>query len=724
MEKLLFTRLVLSAVSCLTVLSLAGCGGGGGGDPAATVDTPNSVGGAVPPVVIATPSEVVVPPTSPASTPTTPVEPVVLPVPAVDKSVQKQQQRIGVNVAAVTYYSRTNEYVDLVQQSNGFGLTDQPWIADPATVGRTAVPIGADGWPAGDFGIILFSAQKFTPGMGGTYTVVFRGTAKLSLTASSGYITNQRTDPATGLTLADVVFPEGGNQLIINFKETNGGVKDLRVIRPGYTWNDPNLPVYTKEFLAQLEPFSTLRFMDWTGTNGMADGNWDKRPTLTNARAGYMPRGGTAGLPWEKAIHLANTTGSDIWINVPTQADARYYTELAKLLKAQLAPNIKIYVEYSNEMWNYFFPQYNWSKTTGVQEEIAAGNTKINADGETKPDMLAMRLFAERTFRISAAFRSVFGDAEMMTRVRPVLAWQAGGSYYVDYMLKYASSVFTMKPVSHYIYGIAGAPYLNLGAQQTVDGLTTAQVLDALDAATAKSSSTYRYEHNAYLAKRYGVQWLAYEGGPDTFGDGSLASKAAAGRDPRFLNTCKQYLNEWSGAGGGLFMWFHSGAGAWDTKYGSWTLQEFMKDPVATNPKMACMVWASMTTPPVATSRHAPGVEFDAGEVAGQFLTNQYAIERNWYQLDQARDFVVSSPTKTCYKLSATSAFSNDKAQFDVYINGNKQFTSPALPYSATNTLTSNVWGQVCLDAGINVMTVKMSQVSGGALGKFLISPL
>ena len=72
---------------------------------------------------------------------------------------------------------------------------------------------------------------------------------------------------------------------------------------------------------------------------------------------------------------LANETGKDIYINVPSNVSASYLTNLADLFAygsngvtpytsvqsdpvwTPLNPNLKVYIEFSNETWNYGFAQ-------------------------------------------------------------------------------------------------------------------------------------------------------------------------------------------------------------------------------------------------------------------------------------------------------------------------------------------------------------------------------
>ena len=60
-------------------------------------------------------------------------------------------------------------------------------------------------------------------------------------------------------------------------------------------------------------------------------------------------------------IALANASNTDLWINIPGPATDAYVAQLANLIKngdvvngvayAGLNPNLKVYVEYSNEVW-------------------------------------------------------------------------------------------------------------------------------------------------------------------------------------------------------------------------------------------------------------------------------------------------------------------------------------------------------------------------------------
>jgi len=135
-----------------------------------------------------------------------------------------------------------------------------------------------------------------------------------------------------------------------------------------------------------------------------------------------------------------------------------------------------------------------------------------------------------------------------------------------------------------YFYAIAGAPYFNLGAGTTIDGLTTQQVLDYLNTSvnemavsTGIGSDNYLAQHTAW-AGWYGLKVLGYEGGPDTFGPTSIEAKKNATFDPQMEGIVVNYLNTWYNYGFAPLNWFVAGADDYDTQYGTWGVLENMHD--------------------------------------------------------------------------------------------------------------------------------------------------
>lgn len=175
-------------------------------------------------------------------------------------------------------------------------------------------------------------------------------------------------------------------------------------------------------------PWSSIRYMDFTATNGNPSVNWSERrkPNVAlqrfstvsrNPRTGASPEsqnGSTVyrdpGAAWEYAIALSNATDADLWITVPHLSvlslggSDDYLLNLAKLIAygsdaegkiypadytgTKVHPPLKagldVYVEYSNEVWNDKFDQYYWndnlsSATTNAQQMAAHSLAAWNA---------------------------------------------------------------------------------------------------------------------------------------------------------------------------------------------------------------------------------------------------------------------------------------------------------------------------------------------------------
>ena len=454
--------------------------------------------------------------------------------------------------------------------------------------------LDANGWPIADARIVVFDKRPFgawappeddplgyQEDMSGTYKVSFAGTARLSSYGSPFSVTDQRYDTSTDRTTLDLTLGSGQNLLIITFQETHGGVRDVKILRPGYADDGT---VYRRELLAALCPFSAIRFMGWVSANSSTPPytdsdhltHWANRKHTTDATQG--PWGQKLdGVAWEHCIALCDQTKKDIWINVPIAADDDYVRQLATLLRSSLDPSLRIYVEYSNEVWNGGFPQFDWNRSAAL-DEIAHGASNLNDDGETFGLYLAARRFARRTKEIGEIFGEVFGPSAFGTRYRPVLASQIAWTEPILQGLRFLARQFG--PPSKYLYAIAGAPYFgNSGLNRTA---TAAQVLDSMRV-SSDSSRSLRQGYHA-IAASYGLPLLAYEGGPDVGGGDTtnIANRIGASRDTTMGTLITHDLREnWFPLGGDLFMYFTLNGNV--SRYGCWGALEDLTKP--TSPK-------------------------------------------------------------------------------------------------------------------------------------------
>lgn len=607
------------------------------------------------------------------------------------------RELLGANPPPITDYSRTHVYVDLVKQARRFGSATAPW--------DEKAMVGDDGWPIGDFGLFLMSDQRGVSGIAGTYTVTFDGQAIVMPVASRARVQRQQYDKANRRTKLELVLGADAEQLALSFTQTGAGIKNLQVIRPGYDASNP--PLFTRAFIDHVKRFGTLRFMDWLRTNNNPATSWDTRTdprrVHTNSRA---------GVPWEHIVALANQTGQDVWINVPVAATDDYVQQLARLLKEQLHPAIRIYVEYSNEVWNGQFKQYGTNKALATEEVTARANSPLAYDGSRDPNQWAYRRIAKRGKEISDIFRATFGDAAMMSRVRPVFATQVVNPYASELGLNFIAAVYG--PPSRYFYAMAGAPYFNLGQQQRVDGLNTEQVLQAMEQSVNDLPRINQFEKNQALASWYGLPWLAYEGGADSFGSGSIDAKMDANLDPRMQGLCQRYLDVWYRAGGQLFMWFNAGAGNWSTPYGAWELTTDLA--ITDTPKIRCMDEALTGPTPASAGRNTAPGSFDAYAYAGNFPPYSEQSKNQVRHLAPGRsvDYLVQAAQAGTYQLVLSVAAASSGNSIDVSVNGQR--------IAHAYRLASDYWGKVVeqapialpLHEGFNTLRITTRNSDGG----------
>jgi hypothetical protein len=99
--------------------------------------------------------------------------------------------------------------------------------------------------------------------------------------------------------------------------------------------------------------------MDWMRTNNSRQQEWENRPVPENSTYSRI------GVPLEVMIALSNQVQAEPWFNIPHKATDEYIRNFAQKVKAELNPNLNIYVEFSNEVWNWNFKQTHYALEQG-----------------------------------------------------------------------------------------------------------------------------------------------------------------------------------------------------------------------------------------------------------------------------------------------------------------------------------------------------------------------
>lgn len=479
-------------------------------------------------------------------------------------------------------------------------LTASDWqsVANNGTNAST----DALGWPTEDFRVVFFDhrpfnawnnapddPQHYVVDQSGTYTLSFKGRATLTSWCDAPVLfQNQLYDAATNTTTLDVVFPPGGGAnagiignygfFMLNFLATdfgNGvkGVKDIRLMRPGYQHDSPQL--FRTAYLNALSPFSTLRFMDFLHTNN-SNKAYPQQQSWAERQQPNAPRY-SKGAPWETIIALANYTAKDIWINIPVDADSLYVVALARLMKATLRPELNIYLEYSNEVWNGSFSQYQYNYDAVLQSPEDADIRASTAFDDRR----RARRVAKQIIKIGKIFEAEMGiTVASRTKIRPVFAWQIGGWLpWYDDVLQWMNA--TYGPPKNFIYGIASAPYFNEGSAAAT--ATPQQIVASMS--SNSDANVAAIQTLAQYADQWQIKHLQYEGGPDNGGGSTvnIGNRIMANRIPEIKTAViHHYSDNWFAANGtaapgtnDLVNYFVMSGGV--SRYGCWGATEDLK---------------------------------------------------------------------------------------------------------------------------------------------------
>lgn len=238
---------------------------------------------------------------------------------------------------------------------------------------------------------------------------------------------------------------------------------------------------------------------------------------------------------------------------------------------AGLPANAPIYIEHSNEVWNYGFGQYIWNKLAATDECSGTPPTCPWAnDGVKDPEIWAQRRHIARTAQIGQVFTHVFGPGSFGTRVRPIWAdvWSFP-AHNMSATLQWFTK--TYGPPANYFYGMATAGYY--GGNNVVANMT----LDEIYGQYKRDSDTLKPARVAMvqLAAAYGLKMTAYEAGPgwdvgkmDSVGNFIIAQRLAPMRDVYRYDL----ESSWIPAGGDLYNQF-SLLGSY-SRFGMWGAAE------------------------------------------------------------------------------------------------------------------------------------------------------
>jgi hypothetical protein len=319
--------------------------------------------------------------------------------------------------------------------------------------------------------------------------------------------------------------------------------------------------------------------MDFMATNNSTQMLWSDRPTLNDVN--FTKK----GVPLELMVDLANRLNADAWFCMPHLADDDYIKQFAQYVKAQLKPNLRAWVEYSNEVWNNGFKQTKYAYQMGQTLSVSDQSSKATAN-----------FYAHRSIQIFNLWQTVFAGHERFVRV---LATQAANPGSAKNVLSYQDAAAQADVLAIAPYVTVNVTPRNKGALAVseVERWNIDQLFEHVFTAALPQAQKWM-QQNKKVAEQHGLTLVAYEAGQHLVGalgteNNETIAKLLieANAHPKMGEVYTQYLQAWSQIGGDLICAYDS-VSKW-SKWGSWGLLNYYDDSPASSPKFAATIkWA------------------------------------------------------------------------------------------------------------------------------------
>lgn len=505
---------------------------------------------------------------------------------------------LGINLSEIVDYSDEDPFLDYMKTSRAwFGQTDSEFDTQESD----QIDLDENGWVRSL--LPLNSSARFTRvatimmvagdvhnNYAGEYVVLYDGAGKLAYGGAA------LIDSTPGRDVILVNDPSGYLQIQILETAPQDYLRNIHVVKKEYEQIFLNEAVFNPIWLEKLQPFRTIRFMDWMRTNSSQQTDFSLRIQPEAARYTIEQ-----GAPLEVMLALVNQLHAEPWFNMPAPANDEYIRVFAEMVRASLDSNLHVYVEYSNEVWNTgasFHPQGSYIDQQAALEFGAAA----------RQDFFTARLnwHGKRTAEMCQIWKAVFNGEE--DRVVCVLGAQAANTYTAEQALE--CPLWRAKTGSRcqdfgMVDAVAIAPYFGsyIGDeswQDQVQAWSLDQLFEEItqgglirdpipgdwndphpQGALAEAREFMLAYHNH--AVQYGYRLLAYEGGQHLAGIGSSQNNqrvaalfSEANRDARMSGLYIQYLKDWEAMANGETIVLYNFSGRY-SRFGNWGLLEYIE---------------------------------------------------------------------------------------------------------------------------------------------------
>jgi hypothetical protein len=504
-----------------------------------------------------------------------------------------QKSPLGTNTNEIMEEDSSVPFIDLFKMALPFEQ------AKPLTKGE--VRYDTNGWPVylgagAQAGTRIVNKLPSGTIPQGYYTVLYDGQGKLEYGNDASLI---ESHPGKDLILlAPGADKEFSAKLAIVQTEPKNPVRNIRVLPPGgicssnpfkrvmnasqctggdYLAFDRHYDkiIFNPDYLKFMRDYKVIRYMNLSGITRNPMSRWEERPHIEQATWGGPE--GIRGAPLELMIELSNRLSADGWFNLPHAASDDFVRRYARMIKTHLNPDLKVYVEYSNETWNGIFSQHAYMKRLGQQMGLDADPMKA-----------AYKYYSKRSVEIFRIFEQEFGGSQRLVRVMGGLT---GSKNMTETMLSFNDAY-------KFTDAFAIAPYVFGDENALRKARTVSQVFEIM------TSSQYRYSlpkvleaigEQSTIANKFKVSLIAYEGGQHLV-DWTTKSNDqhpnslfySANRHPQMATIYQRLLDGWKKAGGQLFV--HYTSPRIYQKFGSFGTKEYITQPDNEAPKHLAML--------------------------------------------------------------------------------------------------------------------------------------
>jgi hypothetical protein len=505
-----------------------------------------------------------------------------------------QSSPLGINTNEAMEVDSSLPFVDLFRFSLPFEAA-RPWL----TKGK--IDYDKDGWPTnlngGQVGTRFLSHIPAQALPQGVYTVRYEGEGEMRYGGSAKLIKRLpgkdliRFEPLANKTITATLFIDKSNpkNYIRNIRVLMAGGICInnpfkRVDKAEQCPGQPYLAfadhhrqvMFNPDYLNFMKDFKVVRFMNMSGITRNNIKHWRDRPSLTSATWGGAE--GVRGVPIEIMVELANQLNISPWFNVPHMADDEFISSFARYVNQYLKPNLKVYLEYTNEAWNaVFVPQAEHMKQQGVRQ-------KLDKDRR----IAGFKYYSKQSVHIFRLWENAFGGTSRLVRIM--------GGFTTDPSM--SETILAYKKAYQFVDALAIAPYFYIDQKQLP------AIKNVNDVFTMMSAPNNRYSidnlmkiirNQSEVTKAYGVDLIAYEGGQHLVDhkthkltEGATPYLVAANRDPRMAREYYRFLSAWKAVGGNLFVAFSAPRPF--TWHGSWGIKEYINQPNTETPKYRALM--------------------------------------------------------------------------------------------------------------------------------------